>query len=166
MAVQGGLGRENSGCGRGRLNILSAELTGRSRGAGTTSVVLYWYVVYNKLIVKIGPASLLYAPGEVPRGSQARPRRPRAAGSPPKPRTWTWVARGSMGMGSPQSTAEDDAGGGPKSAYGNAARSYRRSLATGSASRWSGPTPVRRAPSEKLARRLASAPPDQLCSTR
>ena len=66
-----------------------------------------------------------------------------------------------MGMGSPQSTAEDDADGGPKSAYGNAARSYRRSLATGSASRWSGPTPVRRAPSEKLARRLASAPPDQ-----
>ena len=33
-AVQGGLARENSGCGRGRLNIRSAGLTGRSRGAG------------------------------------------------------------------------------------------------------------------------------------
>ena len=86
---------------------------------------MYCFVVYNKVFVGNGPVSSPYAPGEAPRGLEACPRWARASGSPLEPHTWTWLARGSMGMGSPQSTAEDDAVGGPKSAYGNAPRSFR-----------------------------------------
>ena len=145
---------------------MSTTLTGRALATGTSDAVLYCFVVYNKLFVGNGPVSSEYAPGEAPRGPEACPRWARAAGSPPEPHTWTWVARGSMGMGSPQSTAEDDAVGGPKSAYGNAPRPFRLPQTIGPTSRWVGPTPVSRARSGKLARRLASAPPDQLCSTR
>ena len=68
---------------------------------------------------------------------------------------------GAHRRGSPPSTRGGRWRWGHAPARRAAPRSYRRSFATGSASRWSGPTPVRRAPSEKLARRLASAPPDQ-----
>ena len=58
-------------------------------------------------MAKSGPASSLYAPGEVPRGSQARPRWPLAADSPPVRPVWTWVARGLIGGAALQSTAVD-----------------------------------------------------------
>ena len=98
--------------GRGGPNIRSAGLTGRSRGAGTTSVVLFWFVVYNKLLFKIGPASSPYAPGEVTRGSQARTRWPWAADSPPVRPEGTWVARGLIGGAAPQAPAVDGGDGG------------------------------------------------------
>ena len=113
-------------------------------------------------MAKNGPASSLYAPGEVPRGSQARPRWPLAADSPPVRPVWTWVARGLIGGAAPQAPAVDGGDGGTR----RLAAPHRAHIGVLSrrdrpASRWSGPAPVRRAPSEKLARRLASAPPDQ-----
>ena len=65
-------------------------------------------------MAKSGPASSLYAPGEVPRGSQARPRWPLAADSPPVRPVWTWVARGLIGGAALQSTAVDGGDGGTR----------------------------------------------------
>ena len=120
-AVQGGLGRENSGCGRGKPDIRSAGRTGRSRGAGTTSVVLFWFVVYNKLICKNGPASCYTRPARRPAAPWHGPGGPwqlparqfarygpewrwgSSAGQPPKAPRWT-VAMGAR-AGSPRRTA-------------------------------------------------------------
>ena len=65
-----------------------------------------------KLLFKIGPASSPYAPGEVTRGSQARPRWPWAADIPPVRPEGTWVARGLIGGAAPQAPAVDGGDGG------------------------------------------------------
>ena len=71
-----------------------------------------------------------------------------------------------MGRGSLQSTAVQGAIGWPKSARRDAARSFRLPHATAPASRWAGPTPVRRARQEKLARGRGVASHDQNMITR
>ena len=105
----------------------------------------------------MSPVRSSYAPGKVPHGHQARPRWPWAADSPPHGRSWTWVARGSMGRGSLQSTAVQGAIGWPKSACRDTPRPDQQPHATAPASGWPGPTPVRRARRIELARRRGTA---------
>ena len=124
---------------------------------GTSSVVLYCFVVYNKDFLRMSPVRSSYAPGKVPHGPQARLRWPWAADSPPHGRPWTWVARGSMGRGSLQITAVQGAIGWPKSACRDAPRPDQQPHATAPASGWPGPTPVRRARRIELARRRGTA---------
>ena len=120
-AVQGVLDRENSGCGRGRLNIRSAGLTGRSRGAGAPLLFCSALFDTTNIWPRAAPqarytrlARCPAAPRHGPGGPWQRTARQFArygpgwrggssAGQPPKHPRWT-VAMGAR-AGSPRRTA-------------------------------------------------------------
>ena len=120
-AAQGGMARENSGCGRGRLNIRSAGLTGRSRRAGQPLLFCTALSYTTKFSSRTAPqarytrlARCPAAPRHGPGGPWQRTARRFArygpgwrggssAGQPPKHPRWT-VAMGAR-AGSPRCTA-------------------------------------------------------------